>query len=232
MKRRRLNDNASMLSKPFKSPLVAKPQPKEADPGPQQDVPDKSMTEPPTNQISSQDSLTTPTRIVESRKPFHYSSDVFQTAPNNASSIGSTDPTVVALRKRHSALLMQLSKYKQQLDTVEQALQVLKHNKDEELQTLVAKWKNTSREVAEEVFKEAKEKINRMGGVGAWRERSTSRPSGWEEQEQFEQQDLTDEQKEEIDFMKQEMAEETRKYGLQEKEEQINDDDVISIPRS
>lgn len=34
---------------------------------------------------------------------------------------------------------------------------------------LIAKWKAASREAAEEVFGDVRDRVNRMGGVGAWR---------------------------------------------------------------
>lgn len=34
---------------------------------------------------------------------------------------------------------------------------------------LIAKWKGASREAAEEVFGDVRDRVNRMGGVGAWR---------------------------------------------------------------
>ena len=36
---------------------------------------------------------------------------------------------------------------------------------------LVEKWRDTSRAAAEEVFAGTRDRINRMGGVGAWNER-------------------------------------------------------------
>ena len=137
------------------------------------------------------------------------------------------DPDVITLQKQHSALLLQLSQLKRQLDTAEQAVKLSKSNQDEALQALVTKWKYTSREAAEEVFRGAKEKINRMGGVGAWRERSNRKPQGWDDEEEVNQEELTEEQKEAFEVMREEAAEEARIYGSVEKEEQGNDDDVV-----
>lgn len=43
--------------------------------------------------------------------------------------------------------------------------------KDEDLQVLIDKWRTASRAAAEELFGSTRDRVNRMGGVGAWRER-------------------------------------------------------------
>lgn len=43
---------------------------------------------------------------------------------------------------------------------------------------LIGKWKVASREAAEEVFGDVRDRVNRMGGVGAWREREGGRGRG------------------------------------------------------
>jgi hypothetical protein len=60
---------------------------------------------------------------------------------------------------------------RQDLDTVEQALKIEQAGQDTELEALIAKWKTVSREAAEELFAGARDRVNRMGGVRAWKER-------------------------------------------------------------
>ena len=140
------------------------------------------------------------------------------------------DPEFVALQKQHSALLSQLSSFRQQLDIAQQAVKLTQSKQDIELQNLITKWKSTSRDAAEEVFRNARDKINRMGGVGAWRERTNKKPEGWDDGEEIDLAGLTDEQKEEVEFRKQEMAEEAEKYGLNRPDRSPeSEDDVCFI---
>ena len=87
-----------------------------------------------------------------------------------------------------------------------------------------------SREAAEEIFSTAKDRVNRMGGVGAWREKTRQQPQGWgdEEAEQIDEETLTDEQKDIIAEQKEIMQEEMRKYGPGKVEEPVveKDDEV------
>jgi len=46
---------------------------------------------------------------------------------------------------------------------------------------LIRKWKGASREAAEEVYRDVRERVNRMGGVRGWRERERERRRGMEE---------------------------------------------------
>jgi len=44
-------------------------------------------------------------------------------------------------------------------------------NKDDDLTLLVDRWRTASRAAAEELFVSTRDRVNRMGGVGAWKER-------------------------------------------------------------
>ena len=68
-----------------------------------------------------------------------------------------------------------LTKQRQDIDTLNQALRLLSSNKSEELDELTIKWRTAARQAAEEVFSTARDKVNRMGGVGAWREMQKER---------------------------------------------------------
>lgn len=60
---------------------------------------------------------------------------------------------------------------KQDLDTARQALKIEEKKKGEELEGLIGKWKGAGRLAAEELYVGARQRVDRMGGVGAWRER-------------------------------------------------------------
>jgi SEL1 protein len=130
------------------------------------------------------------------------------------------DPEYLSLQKQHSALVLQLSKLRQALDTAQQALKIQSSNTDVELELVIGKWQRISREAAEELFASAKDRVNRMGGVGAWRERNQRQTQRWDEEEPVSQDALTDEQKDLIEEQKEEREAMNQKYGI-EKVEQV-----------
>lgn len=109
------------------------------------------------------------------RSPLVIGSDV--AAPTNSTSlpaVGSESASngPKSLQKHRSALIVRLSQLRQALDTAQQALQIEKSNQDAELQSLIAKWRTIAQQAAEELFADAKERIDSMGGFAAWRRRS------------------------------------------------------------
>lgn len=64
---------------------------------------------------------------------------------------------------------------RQEIDTLQHALAIVSSPKGAELDALALKWRRAARLAAEEVFAGARDKVNRMGGVGAWRERESER---------------------------------------------------------
>lgn len=70
------------------------------------------------------------------------------------------------------------------IDILQQAVGLLTSSKDSELEALSLKWRAASRLAAEEVFASARDRVNRMGGVGAMREREREQKefqAGWDE---------------------------------------------------
>jgi Swi5-dependent recombination DNA repair protein 1 len=163
----------------------------------------------------------------EPAPPLKSSSQIGQPPPLLSSSPRgpARDPDYLSFQKQHSSLVLQLSGLKQLLDTAEQALKIQSSNPDAELETLIQKWRLVSREAAEALFAGAKDRVNRMGGVGAWQERNQKQAHGWDEGEQINQDDLTDEQKDLIEEQKEEMEAEKRKYGMGKVEEVVEEKD-------
>lgn len=62
-----------------------------------------------------------------------------------------------------------------QTDSLQQAIRILSSPRDDELTRLTRKWRGVSRAAAEEVFAGMRDKVCRIGGVGAWRERERER---------------------------------------------------------
>jgi len=67
-----------------------------------------------------------------------------------------------------------------------QAQALATSTKDDDLVILVDRWRKASRAAAEELFGSTRDRVNRMGGVGAWQDRekeSKERQMKWDQEE-------------------------------------------------
>lgn len=205
-KRRRLNEAASTLSRPFKSPLRTPLQKRENGDEKDESLADTKTTNNQTIRSSDEvkgqttevqsstksgDSSTTKLAVDDDNNSKVQSQPHSQsphTIANNrnrklpiysqqrfASYSSKSDPELSALQKQHSALQSRLFALRSELDTAQQALRIESSNKDKELEALIAKWRAVSQEAADELFASARERVLRMGGVAAWRERENRR---------------------------------------------------------
>ena len=162
-KRRRLDNAASTLSRPFKSPLPISAQRNEpADP----DTPNSATT-----YSESTKERQTPTHAhkpATPEVPSNISLDIKTTVPES-------DPEIRSLRRKQLTLQSQLTSLRNELDIAQQALRIESSSRDDELRALKLKWRNISQKAAEELFETAKDKIERMGGVTAWKESERQR---------------------------------------------------------
>lgn len=171
-KRRRLGNASHTLSQPFKSPFKT----------------------PLKNRIVSETHVTTttssPTKENAKTKaplspPFSpQSTPTITLLPPSQVRI-SPSPELLSLQKQHTRLLNQLSASRSHLETSNQALKIESSNRDIELEALIFKWRAASRAAAEEVFAGARDKVNKMGGMGAMRDRerqSKQKPWGWDDE--------------------------------------------------
>ena len=171
-KRRRLGNASHTLSQPFKSPFKT----------------------PLKNRIVTETHVTTttssPTKENGKTKaplspPFSpQSTPTITPLPPSQVRI-SPSPELLSLQKQHTRLLNQLSASRSHLETSNQALKIESSNRDIELEALIFKWRAASRAAAEEVFAGARDKVNKMGGVGAMRDRerqSKQKPWGWDDE--------------------------------------------------
>ncbi|KAL4871242.1 hypothetical protein BDV12DRAFT_183891 [Aspergillus spectabilis] len=187
-KRRRLDQAATALSKPFKSPLRRpistskgeetpsvnpKTEEKAVTLSTQTTTPNgKRTTSPPPLSNANANALPTPPPT-RKRRPL---------PPARKPLI--SDPELLTLQTRQRSLQTNLSKLKSELDTVQQALRIESSNRDVELEALILKWKKVSQDAAEEVFSGAAERVSRMGGVKGWKERTVRDfDRKWEEEE-------------------------------------------------
>ncbi len=220
-KRRRLNDGASALSKPFRSPLKAVTRPLEET--------EKVVGGANNGQQQKKDLIATSASSHLDTHPTTALTKKSTSTNPSADHLVKKTPNLHALEKKHSDLVFQLSKVRQSLDTAQQALKIASSSTDTELETLISKWKLASREAAEEVFRGARDRVDNMGGVGAWRERSRKRPEGWDDENpQSDLRGLSEEQSEEMKMQRDEWEAERRKYGSEKVEEVVENEDDVS----
>jgi hypothetical protein len=133
-------------------------------------------------------------------------------------------------------------KTRQNIDTLNQALRLATSNKDTELDALATKWRSAARQAAEEVFAGARDKVNRMGGVGAWRQRQREMAtafSKWNEppaKDEDEEEEIYDENGDLVEVVKREKEErfdDEWEYDAEareeEKQDEGRDDDVSCL---
>jgi hypothetical protein len=236
-KRRKLDESSSTLLKPFKSPMrVGLTSQNHQINHQEQTVPDQRAkvtlhkANPYANVTEVKDNSLHQSTAEPPLLPSSLSPNYIPPPHSSSSPRGPTkDPEYLSLQKQHSALILQLSKLRRALDTAQQALKIQSSNTDVELELVIGKWQRISREAAEELFAGAKDRVNRMGGVGAWRERNQKQTQRWDEEEPVNQDTLTDEQKDLIAEQKEEMEAMKEKYGIgnveqvvEEKEEEVS----------
>lgn len=199
VKRRRLNDSSSTLSKPFKSPLRKQPGSSTVAANSDQETDEIASTSPSrgaggTDKAQSDEHHPSTTLGNDVSKQnwrtgrSTHNSDVAPAASaSSPATAAAAASSLASLRKQESALLSRLVSLRRDLDTVSQALRIEQTDQDAGLERLVVKWKTVSRDAAEELFAGARDKVNRMGGVEVWREKMRSakmrRVQGWEDNE-------------------------------------------------
>ncbi|KAI9873345.1 MAG: hypothetical protein M1830_000514 [Pleopsidium flavum] len=163
-KRRRLDSASRTLSKPFVSPFKT---PVKAKPA-HDDTPDTTTGE-EIEEIRSENPVTNPSQHTTTT-PSKPAAPKAKPHPLPTTISPSKDPDLAALSKTHRTLETQLRALTTDLDTLSQAVKIESSNSDTDLEALIQKWKTASREAAEEVFAGVRDRVNRMGGVGAWRD--------------------------------------------------------------
>lgn len=154
-KRRRLNDNnAAILSKPFRSPLKSSP-------GQSKSVHSRDNHE-------QQDSE-------RARKPI---TDLISPALEHKG-IPEHPEDVVQLQRDYAALCQQLRHRRQTLDVLKQALAVASSGQPDKLKSLVAKWRIIAREAADEVYESTSAQVKDMGGLVTMQKHSQELASDW-----------------------------------------------------
>lgn len=151
-KRRRLNEATKTLQRPFKSPFRTPLKPNLGSDPPSSDP---STTESPsTSSISSHDLVPKP-RVNVVKTPISRLSN----------------PAAVKKTPSNTSLTREIMQMRNEIQMLSQAHALASSSKDEDLGILTDRWRTASRAAAEELFATTRDRVNRMGGVGAWKER-------------------------------------------------------------
>ena len=172
VKRRKLNESTARLSKPFVSPLRA---PK-ADPQPRAAEDNENET----GYLPSTLAHTVKAIPVADATTFKNTNKLSDLTPAKSTPIRKQqaytttskrkDPAEFQAERAITSLEMEIRKVKNDIDTLNQAAKLRSTTTDTDLEALTQKWKQGSQSAAEELFGAVKERVNRMGGVAAWRE--------------------------------------------------------------
>ena len=231
-KRRRLNESASTLSKPFVSPLRSLKS--DLTPLKQNDNAANTSYQPSvlahtTN--ASPPAVFKPTSIeIESFSPAK--STPIRRYPAFATT-KSSDPAELAAQKALTALELQIRAVRNDIDKLRQAAQINSSTTDANLKVLAQKWKAASQSAADELFETVHERVCQMGGVAAWREserRKYDRGSGLDEcQEDVKNDDADcefDSQGEELPEAEQESRKAAKRKAKREMDEAADPDET------
>lgn len=164
--KRRRPAASTALSKPFKSPFRSTP---------------AALS---TSFTSNAESAEPSPHVTRSALPQYQFNNIKSQKRNSSGSLLPTpklevDEETSSLLLEKESLQTQVTNLRAILDGANQALRIQGSGKDTELEALIIKWRFISQAAADEVFIGAKERVDRMGGVTAWRQRSMRDSSQW-----------------------------------------------------
>jgi Swi5-dependent recombination DNA repair protein 1 len=177
-KRRRLNDATKTLHKPFKSPFRTPLKPNLGSDPPSSDPPElgtvsaRALTDSGISQEHLVSNRATPDRSTANLpKPLLPRSGL--PAP--------TRPRLLQKKTSPSkpSLTREIIELRNDIQILSQAHALATSSKDDDLFALVERWRTASRAAAEELFASTRDRVNRMGGVGAWKDREREQKE-WE----------------------------------------------------
>jgi Swi5-dependent recombination DNA repair protein 1 len=200
-KRRRLNDATNTLKKPFKSPFRTPLKASIGDDPPSSDPPELHTPAPAaSNSTTITGSATFPVQLANDgeQQPATVAPSKQPPATPAPSKTRSSKPLVsrpnlhtpsrVFPKKIPSkpSLAREIMELRNEITMLKQAQSLATSTQDDDLVQLVDRWRTASRSVAEELFGSTRDRVNRMGGVGAWKEReneSKERQMKWDQEE-------------------------------------------------
>lgn len=238
-KRRRLNDATNTLKKPFKSPFRTPVKPSIGSDPPSSDPPDISTPARSTlytNQVATphtvSSALAPPKPTAAAAPPLQ---PRFVKPPASRPNGSTTSRAAPVKAPSKPSLTRELIQLRNEIQILTQAHALATSTKDEDLQVLVDKWRTASRAAAEELFGSTRDRVNRMGGVGAWKVRekeAKERTMKWDHEEKEAEKERMEEARENGDMGDEaydryaELAEEHSKQEEEDDTLKAADDDV------
>ncbi|KAF2721351.1 hypothetical protein K431DRAFT_247335 [Polychaeton citri CBS 116435] len=178
-KRRRLNDAAATLKKPFVSPMRSSAKQEQKTPlQPTLRHPDipyapstlaHSFTPAPNQQNTISDKSEARTGQHDTTPPYPRSQTT-TLSTKFARHSARKDPAERELSRLITHLELEAKRLCNDIDILAQAEKLRTGNTDADLEELRQKWKKAAQDASEEVFGSVKERVNRMGGVRVWRQ--------------------------------------------------------------
>jgi Swi5-dependent recombination DNA repair protein 1 len=220
-KRRRLNNATNTLSKPFVSPLKTADALKTPSKSRRSD---KTATRNPPYVPSTLAHTIAPTTPVPLSKPQSAKSSAItpmRTNPVRKHAYSTpfakrSDPAEQAVQKEITSLELQIKAVRNDIHALNQAAKYTSDT-DNDLEELAVKWKLASQAAAEEIFGSVKERVNRMGGVEAWRDTEKQKYERSNGIGEFAEPEVEDDADCEFDSQGEELPEDEQEYRKREK---------------
>ncbi|KAM0694605.1 hypothetical protein Q7P36_004961 [Cladosporium allicinum] len=127
------------------------------------------------------------------------------------------DPAEQALQREITAIEFQIKSVRNDIDLLNQAAKYASDATDHDLEELAVKWKLASQSAAEEIFGTVKERVNRMGGVQAWRDSEKQKYERSNGMGEFAEPEVEDDADCEFDSQGEELPEDEQEYRKKEK---------------
>ncbi|OAL26637.1 hypothetical protein AYO20_09978 [Fonsecaea nubica] len=156
-KKRKLHQPGGFLNKPFRSPLrPTNTQPQPSAQGAHTQVPAAAL-------------LSDCQRLSPDIKPDIRPNSRITTTQQSSSLLSPDESALRDLQKQYTTLSNRLTHLRQSLQTAEHALQIEGSKQNAEVQSLVSRWRTIAQDAADELFADAKQRVDMMGGVVQWR---------------------------------------------------------------
>ena len=192
-KRRRLNEAAKTLHKPYKSPLRPPLHPSIGSDPPSSDPPDLHTNAPNAACVARLTATGDVHQVIAKPAPSEQPLAIpTSTEPHALKHVTSRSklsiPSRVVSKRTASkpSLTREIVQLRNEIQVLTQAQSLATSTKDDDLVILIDRWRVASRAAAEELFASTRDRVNRMGGVGAWKERekeSKDRQEKWNQEE-------------------------------------------------
>lgn len=223
-KRRRLNNASHTLSKPFVSPLKTASANNLKTPSKSRRSEVIATSNPPYVPSTVAHTINAAT-ATQSPKPQAVKSSAI--TPGRSSSVRRnaystpfakrSDPAEQAVQKEITSLELQIKSVRNDIDALNQAAKYTNESSDNDLEELALKWKLASQAAAEEIFGSVKERVNRMGGVEAWRDSEKQKYERSNGIGEFAEPEVEDDADCEFDSQGEELPEDEQEYRKKEK---------------